>query len=303
MFSIIVVNFENSELTEFCIKKTIKFLATTDLVYEIVIVDNNSKDKSFEYLRDAFSTVSNVAVYTSGHNGGFGFGCNFGATLAQYDWLFFLSSDGWIVDWDISALENDISIDDRDLGAVACKVLLIDGSRAPLPRHEMSFSALLLSSAGAGRVIRMLPSSLRVKLARAFKSIPGVVGQYFGGFLALDDSVKVHGEQAADVFQVGGGAFFINKSAFQKVEGFDEMFFLYDEDADLSARLRSAGFINRYSPAVTVQMYISATTSKLSDWRLRRIKKRSRHRLINKHFYGVRRFILNFITSITWVRL
>jgi N-acetylglucosaminyl-diphospho-decaprenol L-rhamnosyltransferase len=60
-------------------------------------------------------------------------------------------------------------------------------------------------------------------------------------------------EPPADVFAFCGAAVLLRMSALRVVGDFDEDFFLYYEDTDLSWRLRAAGWTVRYEPAAVVR--------------------------------------------------
>ncbi len=54
-------------------------------------------------------------------------------------------------------------------------------------------------------------------------------------------------------FWFGGMCMLFNSSAFSKVGGFDERFFLYCEDYDICARLHDSGYILRFVPEAIVE--------------------------------------------------
>lgn len=58
---------------------------------------------------------------------------------------------------------------------------------------------------------------------------------------------------SADVDAVSGAAFAIKRSVFEALGGFDEQFFMYVEDTDLSLRARLAGYRCRYVADAVVQ--------------------------------------------------
>jgi GT2 family glycosyltransferase len=84
---------------------------------------------------------------------------------------------------------------------------------------------------------------------------------YAGGDLALARGTGRHrgegvhdagfapGGRAGDVSFATGCCFLITRAALEATGGFDEAFFAYNEDVDLSWRLLRAGFRLRYEPA------------------------------------------------------
>lgn len=60
----------------------------------------------------------------------------------------------------------------------------------------------------------------------------------------------VYATQPVNVEWVVAACLVMRRSAFEQIGGFNERFFLYFEDVDLSVRLRAAGFRVRYDPTV-----------------------------------------------------
>ena len=89
--SVIIVNYNTYELTSACIESIIK--NTTNISYEIIVVDNASTDGS----KDRFETDSRIKYIYSEKNGGFGYGNNRGIEIAKGDYLFLLNSDTLLV--------------------------------------------------------------------------------------------------------------------------------------------------------------------------------------------------------------
>jgi GT2 family glycosyltransferase len=82
------------------------------------------------------------------------------------------------------------------------------------------------------------------------------------GFLERD-----HGqyETAADIFAWCGGAVLLRRAFLAEVGLFDERFFVYYEDTDLSWRGRMLGWTYRYEPAAVVRHQHSASSGTGSD--------------------------------------
>ena len=57
-----------------------------------------------------------------------------------------------------------------------------------------------------------------------------------------------------------GACLFINPKAFQKVNGFDENFFMYVEDVDLSWRIKNEGFFTYTAPNIFIEHKIGEST-------------------------------------------
>ena len=72
----------------------------------------------------------------------------------------------------------------------------------------------------------------------------------------------------AEVFAPCGAAFAVRAELWKELEGFDERFFTYCEDADLGFRARLLGHRCRFVPAARVAHVGSASTSVRSDFAL-----------------------------------
>lgn len=91
--SVIILNRNNKEVIFRCIDTLIRF-NTYD--YEIIVVDNDSKDGSYEMLKDRYKLYEKVEILKN-HKNGCSSGRNLGVLQAKGDYLFFLDSDQWII--------------------------------------------------------------------------------------------------------------------------------------------------------------------------------------------------------------
>lgn len=85
--SIILINYNTPKLLENCIDSIITH--TTELEYEIIVVDNASKDNS----KEIFEKDSRIKYIYSDVNLGFGKANNLGSQYSAAKYLFFLNSD------------------------------------------------------------------------------------------------------------------------------------------------------------------------------------------------------------------
>jgi GT2 family glycosyltransferase len=84
-------------------------------------------------------------------------------------------------------------------------------------------------------------------------------------------------DEAAEVFALCGCAVAFRTEAGREVDWFDDNFFLYYEDTDLSWRLRAAGWSIRYEPKAVVRHIHSATAI---EWSPRFVFHTERNRLL-----------------------
>jgi GT2 family glycosyltransferase len=82
--------------------------------------------------------------------------------------------------------------------------------------------------------------------------LPKVLKPYFKKRLALYEMRDIGYDKSYDVPFVSGAFMFCRTHVLKEIGGFDERFFLYFEDADLSRRVQNHGYRTVYFPDVSV---------------------------------------------------
>lgn len=186
---------------------------------QIVVVDNSTTDPARSAARSLAQAAGAVLV-DPGANVGFGAGCNRGvAALDGCDTYFFVNQDAEVGDDDLELLSASLA---ASPGLAAVSPLIITADRR-------------IWFAGGGFV----PALARLTLP-AF-------GEPSDLIRASDDSrIGV----ATD--WLNGCALLVRAEAWHQVDGFDERFFLYWEDVDLSLRLLEASWSLAVEPEAEV---------------------------------------------------
>jgi GT2 family glycosyltransferase len=213
---------------------------------EVFVVDNHSSDGSREWLESKFPAVS---FKWNTENIGFAKANNSVLDEIKGEQVLFLNPDTIVPE---DCFEKCISFfrQHPDCGALGVK--MIDGSGKFLKESKRSFPAPFTSFFKMAGLARVFPSSK-------------IFAKYYAGHLPENDSNEV---------EVLAGAFLMmHKAAIKKVKGFDESFFMYGEDIDLSYRLKKAGFKNYYFAGTTIIHFKGESTQK-------------RSRTYIDHFYG-----------------
>lgn len=200
--------------------------AIKDLDAEIIVVDNNSPDDSCEMVKSLFP---HIKLIKNTENLGFSKGNNIGVAEAKGDYLCILNPDTVVAeDTFIQLLEFAES--KEDMGIVGCQ--LINGKGRFLPESK-----------------RNIPTT-----KVAFQKMIGYVNKYYN----LDIEKESNGK--TDVLV---GAFMvIKREVYNKVGGFDEDYFMYGEDIDLSFKMLKSGFSNYYCGEATIIHYKGESTLK-----------------------------------------
>jgi len=119
--SIIITVFNNIKLTIECLLSIKK--NTADVLYEIIIIDDSSSDKTMEVL----SRIKSITYIRNEENQGYLQACNFGAQKAQGQYLIFLNNDTQVINGWLTALLNTFK-EYTDVGAAGPKFLYPNGT-------------------------------------------------------------------------------------------------------------------------------------------------------------------------------
>ncbi|MCH4551277.1 glycosyltransferase family 2 protein [Aestuariibaculum lutulentum] len=220
--SIVILNYNVRYFLELCLKSV--QAAVTDIDAEIIVVDNNSEDDSCKMVKELFPEVK---LIENKENYGFSKGNNIGVAKAKGEYICILNPDTVVAEDTFSKLLS-FADNTTDLGIVGCK--LINGVGEFLPESK-----------------RNVPY---VKVA--FKKMLGKPELYYANHID---------ENAIGKAKILVGAFMLMKrDVFLQVGGFDEEYFMYGEDIDLSYSIYKAGYSNYYFGETTVLHYKGEST-------------------------------------------
>lgn len=211
--------------------------------FEIIMVDNGSIDRSIEYIKERFPKVRIVALT---ENTGFAHAANIGIKAAAGDF--------------VALLNNDVEADPRWLESLADAA-----SKYP----DAGFFAS-----------KMLCFKERDIVDSAGDAITWSGRAYNIGRGRRDGADYANRRY---VFGACAGAAFYRREVFDKIGLFDEDFFMYLEDVDLSFRAQLAGYKCLLVPEAKVFHIGSGTSGKGSGFVFKLINKNRWH-LIYKNF-------------------
>jgi hypothetical protein len=236
--SVIIVNYNVKELLEQSINSI--FSASSNLNVEIIVVDNNSFDGSVEFLKQKFPDKPQLKIIESPINLGFAKANNLGAKAATGEYFLILNPDTILQE---DTLEKSLQFykSTSNIGAMTCKLILPNGKldlacRRSFPTPSVAVYRILGLS-------RLFPGS------RTF-------GKY--NLTYLDEN------STYEVDAIVGAFMLIKRDVYEKVNGFDEDYFMYGEDLDLCFRIKKAGFKIYYYPDTSIIHYKGESTKKSS---------------------------------------
>ncbi|MEO5888622.1 MAG: glycosyltransferase family 2 protein [Ferruginibacter sp.] len=271
--SIIIVNFNVKYFLEQCLCSV--SMACRNIEAEVFVVDNNSSDGSKDFFAGRFDAVKFI---WSQENVGFSKANNLALAEAIGQYILFLNPDTILPE---DCLEKTLAFfeDKKDMGAMGIR--MIDGSGNFLKESKRAFPSLFTSFCKLSGLTSLFPSSR-------------IFGRYYLGEL---DENKNH---RVDV--LAGAFMLIRKSILDKIGGFDERFFLYGEDVDLSYRIQQAGFQNVYFSESTMIHFKGESTNR-GSLKYVRLFYGAMSLFVKKHYSsGLARFYNLLIRVAIWIK-
>jgi GT2 family glycosyltransferase len=227
--AVVVVSFEARETLLACLRS---LRTHVSLPLESVVVDNASTDGSADAVRGA--QLGDV-VLANADNVGFARACNQGWQSSRAPHVLFLNPDAEVTP---GAVETLVALLDArpDVGAAG-------------PRTRGSDGTIQVST---GPDLTLLAERRQRRL---------VLGVARRDARALAEAETLHAREHEAAW-VSGSCLLARRAALEAVGGFDERFFLYEEDADLCRRLRDAGWRVVFTPAAEVRHHLGRSMAK-----------------------------------------
>jgi O-antigen biosynthesis protein len=234
--SVIIVNYNVKYFLEVCLHSVLR--AVNDIAAEIIVVDNNSTDGSCEFLKEKFPSVT---LIENKDNKGFSRANNQAVAIAKGEYILFLNPDTVMPE---HCAHKMLQYMDAHPEAGSIGPRLIDGKGVFAPDGKKSFPTLSVALFKTIGINKLFPKSL-----------------YFNKYYA----VHVGENETAEVEVLSGCCMMVRTSAMQEAGGpFDEDYFMYCEDVDLSYRIKKAGYKNIYYPETDLIHYKGESTKKAS---------------------------------------
>ncbi|MEZ5714963.1 MAG: glycosyltransferase family 2 protein [Paracoccaceae bacterium] len=237
----ILLNWRTPEMTLAAAEAALREMAGLD--GELVIVDNDSGDGSFEALTEGVAARGwPVRVLQSGRNGGFGAGNNFGIRAGRADgtaadYVYILNSDAFPDSGSVRILLEYLE-NHPEVGFAGS---YIHGPERDAHVTAFRFPSILSEFEGAARfgpVSRMLADHV----------VP----------LPVPD-------RAQEVDWLAGASLMMRARVLDEIGLFDEEFFLYFEETDLCRRAKLAGWPTHYVRESEVT-HIGSVSTGMKRW-------------------------------------
>lgn len=228
--SIIIVNYNGTGFIENCLESIQESLAVegSNLVYEVIIVDNGSNDRSLDHIGRFCKKYTDFRLIENMENIGFGAASNIGVLEARGKFVLFLNPDCRLLE---SGIDRVIRYyrKVKNIGVLGVRMLDADGNLQMSCRSFPGISSQFYESYFLYRIF---------KKSRIF-------GSYFMTW--WDHSTT------GEVDWLSGSFMLIKKQIFKEAGGFDSDYFMYSEDCDLCLKMYHKGFKNYYYHDYTVE--------------------------------------------------
>lgn len=249
--SIVIISYNTRDLLRECLQVAEREAAP--LHYEILVVDNASRDGSADMVEREFPRVR---LFKSEENLGFAAANNIAFRAALGKYVVLLNSDAFPKPGALLTCWRHMEADNQ-IGIGGGRLLGRDNAWQPSAR--------------------MFPTVLRDLLILSGLADRFPKSRFFG----QPDRTWSDLDKAAEVDWVPGAFFFVRRDLLQSLKYFDEGFYFYYEEVDLCRRCRNAGYSVWYFPDVVIlhlggesasaltHLEFSKTGRQLTLWRMR----------------------------------
>ena len=263
--SVIIVNYNVKYFLEQCLYSVQKACLGTDA--EIIVADNNSTDGSKDYLEQNFPAVNFI---WNSENAGFAKANNLALKKAKGEFILFLNPDTILSE---DSIEKGLQFFATNKMAGAIGIHMIDGSGNFLKESKRAFPSPLTSLFKLSGLARLFPRS-------------ETFARYHLGHLSEKENHEV------DV--LAGAFIMMPKKVLNEIGNFDEQFFMYGEDVDLSYRIQKAGYKNYYFAESTI-IHFKGESTKRGSLNYVRLFYKAMSLFVKKHYSGSKAGVFIFL--------
>ena len=267
--SVIIVSHNTRELLALCLDSLLANLASSALGYEIIVVDNASRDRTVEMVRKRFPQVQLLA---NEENLGFAAANNQGLKKSKGNYLLLLNPDT-LVKGKALQLMLQFLVSHPQVGMVGPKLLYPDGR---LQHSAFSFPTLPMI------FLDFFPLNHRLINSRLNGRYPKAL------------------YEAGEPFPVDhplGAAMMVRGEAADQVGPLDEGFFIYCEEIEWCMRMKKMGWEIFCLPQAEIVHYVGQSTGQFREAMYVELH-RSRYRLYEKHYGPAFRFMARLIVGL-----
>lgn len=219
--SVVIISFNTKNLIKRCLESVLPQL---DLAHdEVWVVDNASVDGTPEMVKKEFPQIH---LYESKSNRGFSYACNIGWRKSKNPFVLFTNSDIVYPDGVLARMRERIQQD----GQIGILTPMLIGENGDLVQMTWGWN---ISLSGEMKQKLFAPKNVM-------------------SYSLIRNMVAWLQRKEQDVDIVAGACMLSRREMLDKIDGFDEDFELYFEDADLCRRCWKSGYRVRFTPNIRV---------------------------------------------------
>lgn len=238
--SIVIVTYHAAAIAKECVDSFLQAMAyDTDYGYELIVVDN-SEDASVVNRLKAYG--DKITLLNNGCNEGFAKASNMGHAKSSGKFVLFSNPDILVNNRTLPEIVKFLQQSQDEIGACAPMIRLVESGERDTSSHK-----------GPPTVWNIFTHYFGfARLCKSSKRLSSIFGRYY--LAHRDFSVQ------QEVESITGGFFAVKRNVFEEVGCWDEDYFLFGEDVELSYQIRKRGYRIMYTPSASVRHYQGATT-------------------------------------------
>jgi N-acetylglucosaminyl-diphospho-decaprenol L-rhamnosyltransferase len=219
---VVIVNWNTGRHLRECLLSMAAAQRSAFELRSVVVVDNASSDDSLDGVRDIPLPLH---VVRNGENRGFAAACNQGASVGHADLVLFLNPDTRLFEQTLDLTVGFMTDSDgAEVGICGGRMFGDAGTPAFSCARFPTFTMFLARMTGLARVFPSLEQRLPAEATSESGPVDQVIGAYF----------------------------MVRRPLFEALGGFDERFFVYFEEVDLSLRARQIGWASYFLASARV---------------------------------------------------
>lgn len=235
MVSIIIVTYNSADYIIDCLNSIYQYTYTFPI--QIIVIDNNSKDLTLEKIKQFNRKIE---VVQNRQNYGFAKACNQGIKISKGEYILFLNPDTVFKNNALNELYSFMEeTSSSDVWCVGAQ--LYDEDNLPLisSRKFPTLTDVFLEQFGIKNLVNsFFPNQFRLKIQRKINVCDYVLGCNM----------------------------FIRKSRVDDIGLFNELFFLYYEETELSLRAKKLGYSCSIVPSAEIIHYSQRSLADKKDY-------------------------------------
>lgn len=239
MLAFVIINYNTWEMTLKCVNSIFQTCKNTD--YTIYIVDNGSKNDSYDLLCKNFRNQKNVIIIKA-ENNGYAVGNNIGIKRAisdGHEYITIVNNDVIFLEKSIDKM-HDFLRKNKDANVVSPYILSPDGvlSNVPQLRFMNDKDYIIFTT----------------HLSKFLKS-----SEFKRKYFLSEDLIK---QEPIQIYKFSGCCFMIKSETMRELGMFDENTFLYYEEDILCYKMHEADYKAYFLPEAKIIHYHGLTTGK-----------------------------------------